>query len=88
MGQVAVSLNGRTYRFACNDGEEERLRELAEMVRQKLDALTNEFGQVGEVRLLAMASLLLADDLLDASSQSPDPDPKTPDTNNRSKKAA
>lgn len=66
MGQVTVSLNGRTYRLACNDGEEDRLRALADQVRQKLDTLIKEFGQVGETRLMAMAALMLADDLLDA----------------------
>ena len=70
MGQVAVSLNGRTYRLACNDGEEDRLRALGEQVRAKLDALIGEFGQVGETRLMVMAALLLADDLLDAESGS------------------
>ena len=67
MGQVALSLNGRNYRLACEDGEEERLRELAQCVKAKLETLVTEFGQVGETRLMVMAALLLADDLLDAS---------------------
>src|SRR5690606_13227144 len=69
MGQVAVTLNGRTYRLRCEDGEEQRLLALAEYVRQKVDGLVREFGQIGEDRLLFMASLLLSDELFDCREQ-------------------
>lgn len=66
MGQVAVTLNGRTYRLQCGDGEEERLLALAAHVRDRLETLTAEFGQAGDERLLLMAALLTADELLEA----------------------
>lgn len=66
MGQVALRLLNRTYRLNCDDGEEERLRLLAGEVEGKLEELVSEFGNVGEPRLLVMAALLLADDLLEA----------------------
>lgn len=65
MGQVSVTLNSRSYRLACEDGEEERLVELATHVKERVDALTMEFGQVGDERLLLMAALLIADELWD-----------------------
>ena len=65
MGQVTVTLNGRTYRLRCEDGEEQRLLALAEHVKAKLDWLVSEFGQIGEDRLLLMASLLVADELFE-----------------------
>lgn len=65
MGQVSVTLNGRTYRLACDDGEEERLIELATHVKERVEQLTLEFGQVGYDRLLLMTSLLIADELWD-----------------------
>jgi len=93
MAQVTVSLNGRSYRLACDDGDEDRLRTLADQVRQKLDALTKEFGQVGDTRLMVMAALMLADDLLDANSEvSPRADEKpkkdAPDTDGSAEDAA
>lgn len=69
MGQVTVTLNGRTYRLRCEDGEEQRLLALAEHVRQKVDQLVAEFGQIGEDRLLFMASLLVTDELFEARAQ-------------------
>ena len=65
MGQVSVTLNGRNYRLACGDGEEQRLAELASYVKTKLDQLTLEFGQVGDDRLLLMTALLVTDELYD-----------------------
>ena len=65
MGQVTVTLNGRTYRLRCEDGEEQRLLALAEHVREKVDRLVAEFGQIGEDRLLFMASLLVTDELFE-----------------------
>lgn len=66
MGQVTVTLNGRSYRLSCGDGEEERLLALADHVRAKLDALVAQFGQAGNDRLMLMAALLIADELWDA----------------------
>lgn len=65
MGQVTFAINGRSYRIGCADGEEPRLRQLARDVGQRVDRLVMEFGQVGEARLMLMAALLAADELLD-----------------------
>jgi cell division protein ZapA len=66
VGQVAITLNARTYRLRCGDGEEPRLLALAAHLRAKVDGLVGEFGQIGEERLLLMAALLVADELFEA----------------------
>lgn len=66
MGQVAVTINGRTFRLRCGDGEEGRLMTMATMVKQRVDNLVSEFGNVGDDRLMLMAALMIADELLDA----------------------
>ena len=66
MGQVAVTLNGRSYRLSCEPGEEARLTLLAAEVKARLDTLIDQFGNAGDDRLLLMAALTLADELLDA----------------------
>ena len=81
MAQVTITLNGRTYRLQCGDGEEPRLIELADVVRGKLQVLVSEFGQAGDDRLLLMTALLIADELLEtrahlvALAQQPQPTP-------------
>jgi cell division protein ZapA len=66
MSQVTVTLNGRTYRLRCGDGEEQRLMALAGHLGERVDELVSEFGQIGDDRLLLIAGLLLADELWDA----------------------
>ena len=65
MGQVTVELNKRIYRLACGDGDEARLKELAGVVRGKVDHLVQQHGQIGDDRLLVMAAIMLADELRD-----------------------
>lgn len=65
MGQVSVTLNNRTYRLACNDGEEARLKLLLADVKTRVESLSREFGQSADERILLMAAVLLADELMD-----------------------
>lgn len=66
MGQVTITLNGRSYRLRCGDGEEARLLALAGHVESKLGSLAAEFGQVGDERLLVMTAIMITDELFDA----------------------
>lgn len=63
MGQVAITMNGRTYRLECNEGEEPHLTELAEYIGGHVEQMRQNFGQVGDDRLILMASLVVADEL-------------------------
>lgn len=63
MGQVAITLNGRAYRLECDEGEEERLLGLAEELGGHVERLKEQFGQVGDDRLLVMAALMTGDEL-------------------------
>jgi cell division protein ZapA len=66
MGQVAITINGRSYDIACDDGQEEHLSRLGLYLDQKVAELVSSVGQVGDARLMVMASLLIADELADA----------------------
>ena len=69
MAQVNIQINGRDYLIACEDGEEEHLTFLAESINSQVDGLVESVGQVGEARLLLMASLLVADELAEAGQE-------------------
>ncbi|NWG45830.1 MAG: cell division protein ZapA [Alphaproteobacteria bacterium] len=66
MAQVSVSVNGRSYIVACDEGEDEHLKELARYLDRHVTSLAEQVGQVGDSRLLLMAGLLVADELSDA----------------------
>ncbi|MGE5538096.1 MAG: cell division protein ZapA [Gemmatimonas sp.] len=67
MGQVTVNVNGRAYDIACDDGQEEHVAGLASYVDDRVAELARSIGQVGDARLLVMASLLIADELVEAA---------------------
>lgn len=62
MAHVVVTIAGRTYRMACEDGEEAHLEELARLVEAKILSLREGFGDIGEQRIVVMAALTMADD--------------------------
>ena len=66
MPQISVTINGRAYQIACDDGQEANLTRLADDVDKRVGQLVAAVGQVGNERLLVMASLLVADELSDA----------------------
>lgn len=66
MGQVDVSINGRQYQIACDDGQEDHVRQLGEYVDRRVQELVATVGQVGDSRLLVMSSLMVADELSEA----------------------
>jgi cell division protein ZapA len=67
MGQVSVPVNGRSYAITCDDGQENRIRRLAQYVDAKVAEFVGRVGQAGEARLLLLAALVIADELSDAN---------------------
>jgi cell division protein ZapA len=63
MPQVSVTISGRQFRLACEDGEEEHLTHLAQELDSRIVQLRARFGEIGDTRLTVMAALALADEL-------------------------
>lgn len=66
MSEISVTIAGRVYRMACEDGEEERLRALAELVDRSIGEMRSRFGEIGDLRLTVMGAIQIADDLGEA----------------------
>ena len=66
MSRVTVFLNGREFTIGCEDGQEEYLKSLASYLDGKVKDITGQVGQIGDLRLLLMASLVVMDELKDA----------------------
>ncbi len=69
MAQVSVTINGRAYQIACDDGQEDHLRQLAGYIDRRVSELVAAMGQIGDMRLLVMVSLLIADELSEVTRQ-------------------
>jgi cell division protein ZapA len=65
MAQVSVTISGKTYRMACDDGEEPRLIALAERLNRSVEQLRARFGDIGDQRLTVMAAITIADQQAD-----------------------
>jgi cell division protein ZapA len=64
---VNVTINGRQYRMACEEGQETRLLRLSENLESRIQSLRGKFGEVGDARLVVMAALTVCDELADAN---------------------
>jgi cell division protein ZapA len=66
MAKVSVNINRRVFDLACDEGQENELRDLARFFDRNVQALQSKFGNIGESRLFIMAGLLIADQLSEA----------------------
>ena len=69
MNHINVTINGRQYRMACEEGQEVRLLRLAESLESRIGALRGKFGEIGDARLTVMAALTVCDELQDAGNR-------------------
>lgn len=63
MAQVTVTIDGKQYRMACDEGQEEHLMELAGRLDQYVSHLKQSFGEIGDQRLTVMAGIMVMDEL-------------------------
>lgn len=63
MSKVTISLNGRAFTIGCEEGQQAYLRDLASHLDSHVRDLSEKVGQIGDLRLLLMASLIVADEM-------------------------
>ena len=61
MPDVSITIGGRQFEVACQDGEESFLKAAAEVLDGEARLLTDQVGRLAENRMLLMAGLMLAD---------------------------
>jgi cell division protein ZapA len=69
MSQVSVTINGRQFRMACEDGQEGHLMNLARDLDSRIEGLRAKFGEIGDTRLTVMAALTIADSLAETGAR-------------------
>jgi cell division protein ZapA len=66
MPEVNVEIDGKKYRMACEEGQEQHLMELAERFNRTVLQLKGSFGEIGDNRLVVMAGIAVLDELAEA----------------------
>lgn len=61
MAEVRITIGGRGFDVACQDGEEGFLRSAAALLDAEASVLVDQVGRLPEARMLLMAGLMLAD---------------------------
>lgn len=69
MPEVNVQVNGRKYRMACEEGQEDHLMSLAARFDAKLEEFKGIFGEIGDNRLTVMAGIAVLDELVETESK-------------------
>lgn len=65
MGDVSLSINGRQYGIACDNGQEDRVLELGYYIDQRVREISRAGAAANESHLLVLAALVLADEIYD-----------------------
>ena len=65
MANVNVKFNNKEYLLACDDGQEEHLKELANHLDKKYDELKKNLGNIGENKLMLITAIQMIDDYFD-----------------------
>jgi cell division protein ZapA len=66
MAQVVVTIDGKAYRMACEEGQEAHLEGLAQNFDRYVGHLKSQFGEIGDLRVTVMASIMVMDELAEA----------------------
>lgn len=69
MAQVSIRINGRSYEVNCENGQEQHVQRLANSLANAVNDLVKQVGQVGDARLLVMAGLVMADEMLEQKAE-------------------
>lgn len=67
MAQVTVQIDGKAYRMACEEGQEDHLTDLAGRFDRYVTHLKSQFGEIGDLRITVMAGIMVMDELSDVS---------------------
>lgn len=65
MAEVTLTINGRNYGVACDDGQEDRLRDLGYYIDQRMREIAQAGAAGNESHLMILASLMLADEIFE-----------------------
>jgi cell division protein ZapA len=66
MAQVIVTIDGKAYRMACEEGQESHLEGLAVQFDRYVGHLKSQFGEIGDLRVTVMAAIMVMDELSEA----------------------
>ncbi len=70
MTELEISIGGRFFSVACDDDEQEKVREAAALINEEADTIQSQLGRLPESKMLLLSALMIADRLVDVETES------------------
>ena len=70
MTELEISIGGRTFSVACDNEEQEKVKEAAALISEEADSIQNQLGRLPESKMLLLSALMIADRLVEVESAS------------------
>ena len=70
MTELEISIGGRLFSVACDNEEQEKVKEAASLINEEADSIQSQLGRLPESKMLLLSSLMIADRLVDVENES------------------
>ena len=70
MTELEISIGGRIFSVACDNEEQEKVREAAALINEEADSIQSQLGRLPESKMLLLSALMIADRLVDVENES------------------
>ena len=70
MTELEISIGGRTFSVACDNEEQEKVKEAAALINEEADSIQSQLGRLPESKMLLLSALMIADRLVDVETES------------------
>ena len=70
MTELEISIGGRFFSIACDNEEQDKVKEAASLINDEADAMQSQLGRLPESKMLLLSALMVADRLVDLESES------------------
>ena len=70
MIELEISIGGRIFLVACNNEEQEKVKEAAALINEEASSIQSQLGRLPEAKMLLLSALMIADRLVDVQSMS------------------
>ena len=70
MTELEISIGGRVFSVACDNEEQEKVKEAAALINEEADTIQSQLGRLPESKMLLLSALMIADRLVDVEAES------------------
>ena len=70
MTELEISIGGRMFSVACDNEEQEKVKEAAALINEEADSIQSQLGRLPESKMLLLSALMIADRLVDVETES------------------